>query len=320
VLEPCRESKVFRPPNPWIQGILSLVAEIYNQDKLKLNLKFEIEMLYRNLNLSINDAKASHSLAAHKRDPANNFDFAPDKAAPATPPPAPPAPPSAAALAAAAAAVAAAAARPGGPGAPAPPPEAPPPPPPGAPAPPRPPGPLEAAADVIGAAGTGFGADQGLYGGLHAGVHISVAQLGGAALVDRLGLRRLVPIAVDRAVVDIIEPVVNRSVTIACTATAELIVKDFAVEQDEQCMRKAAHLMVSSLAGQLALVTCREPMRVSLLEMLRSLLQPALEPVALEHAATARAPNHTPAHARRLPSDHQSSARPCLSMAWPQLR
>jgi len=151
-------------------------------------------------------------------------------------------------------------------------------------------------------------------------VHISVAQLGGAALVDRLGLRRLVPIAVDRAVVDIIEPVVNRSVTIACTATAELIVKDFAVEQDEQCMRKAAHLMVSSLAGQLALVTCREPMRVSLLEMLRSLLQPALEPVALEHAATARAPNHTPAHARRLPSDHQSSARPCLSMAWPQLR
>lgn len=60
------------------------------------------------------------------------------------------------------------------------------------------------------------------------------------------------------------------------------------MEQDEQCMRKAAHLMVSSLAGQLALVTCREPMRVSLLEMLRSLLQPALEPVALEHAATVR--------------------------------
>ncbi|KAK9843414.1 hypothetical protein WJX81_000935 [Elliptochloris bilobata] len=279
VLEPCRESKVFRPPNPWIQGILSLVAEIYNQEKLKLNLKFEIEMLYRNLNLSINDAKASHSLGAHKRDTTSNFDFAPDKVAPATPPPAP----SAQALAAAANAVAMAAARPGS-GAPAPPPEAPPPPPPGAPAPARPLGPAEAAAEVIGA--QGFGADQGLYSGLHAGVHISVAQLGGAALVERLGLKRLVPIAVDRAVVDIIEPVVNRSVTIACTATTELIIKDFAVEQDEQCMRKAAHLMVSSLAGQLALVTCREPMRVSLLEMLRSLLQPALEPVALEHAAT----------------------------------
>ena len=149
MLEPCRESKVFRPPNPWIQGILSLVAEIYSQDKLKLNLKFEIEMLYRNLNLSINDAKASHSLAAHKRDTSNNFDFAPDKAAPATPPPAP-SMPSAMALAAAANAVAAAAARPGL-GTPAPLPEAPPPPPPGAPA--RLPGPLEAAAEVIGAQG-----------------------------------------------------------------------------------------------------------------------------------------------------------------------
>lgn len=47
-----------------------------------------------------------------------------------------------------------------------------------------------------GHAGTGFGADQGLYSGLHAGVSISVAQLGGAALVERLGLKRLVPIAV----------------------------------------------------------------------------------------------------------------------------
>ena len=75
---------MFRPPNPWIQGILSLVAEIYNQDKLKLNLKFEIEMLYRNLNLSINDAKASHTLAGHKRDPTNNADFAPDKVSPAS--------------------------------------------------------------------------------------------------------------------------------------------------------------------------------------------------------------------------------------------
>ena len=68
------------------------------------------------------------------------------------------------------------------------------------------------------------------------------------------------------------------------------------MEQDEQCMRKAAHLMVSILAGQLALVTSREPLRVALLDVLRSLLQPALEPVALEHAATVRAcdPQSTP--------------------------
>lgn len=51
VLEPCKDSKVFKPPNPWVQSILALVAEIYAQDKLKLNLKFEIELLFRNMGI-----------------------------------------------------------------------------------------------------------------------------------------------------------------------------------------------------------------------------------------------------------------------------
>lgn len=38
-------------------------------------------------------------------------------------------------------------------------------------------------------------------------------------------------------------------------------------------MRKAAHLMVQNLAGSLALVTCKEPLRVSMSSHLRSLLQ-----------------------------------------------
>ena len=73
---------MFKPPNPWLQGILALVAEIYGQDKLKLNLKFEIEMMFRNLNLQIGDAKPSHSLAKHKRQIINNADFAADKTIP----------------------------------------------------------------------------------------------------------------------------------------------------------------------------------------------------------------------------------------------
>ena len=47
-------------------------------------------------------------------------------------------------------------------------------------------------------------------------------------------------------------------------ASEGLTVQDFAVEPDEQRMRKAAHLMVGSLAGSLALVTCRDPLRPSL--------------------------------------------------------
>lgn len=42
-------------------------------------------------------------------------------------------------------------------------------------------------------------------------------------------------------------------------------------------MRKAAHLMVSSLAGSLALVTCREPLRSSLATQLRHLLANTME-------------------------------------------
>jgi CCR4-NOT transcription complex subunit 1 len=80
VLEPCKDSKVFRPPNPWITGILSLMAEIYATDKLKLNLTFEIEMLFRNFNLQISDTRISKELSNRKRDMASNTDFTVDKA------------------------------------------------------------------------------------------------------------------------------------------------------------------------------------------------------------------------------------------------
>ena len=79
VLEPCKDSKVFRPPNPWITGILALMAEIYAQDKLKLNLTFEIEMLFRNFSLQISDTRVSKELVNRKRDMTSGTDFAVDK-------------------------------------------------------------------------------------------------------------------------------------------------------------------------------------------------------------------------------------------------
>ena len=47
--------------------------------------------------------------------------------------------------------------------------------------------------------------------------------------------------AIGRAIADIITPVVERSVTIACITARELIVKDFAMEPDAAKMRSAAH-------------------------------------------------------------------------------
>ncbi|OEU05862.1 hypothetical protein FRACYDRAFT_203889, partial [Fragilariopsis cylindrus CCMP1102] len=46
------------------------------------------------------------------------------------------------------------------------------------------------------------------------------------------------------------------------------------MESDENKMRKAGQLMVANLAGSLALVTCREPLRSSVSTHLRQLLTP----------------------------------------------
>ncbi len=59
----------------------------------------------------------------------------------------------------------------------------------------------------------------------------------------------------------IIIPVVERSVTIAGISTRELVAKDYAAEPNEEKMRKAGHLMAQKLAGSLALVTCKEPLK-----------------------------------------------------------
>jgi CCR4-NOT transcription complex subunit 1 len=52
-LEGAVKSKVFKPPNPWLMSILSLLAELYQFADLKLNLKFEIEVLYKALDLDL---------------------------------------------------------------------------------------------------------------------------------------------------------------------------------------------------------------------------------------------------------------------------
>ena len=67
-------------------------------------------------------------------------------------------------------------------------------------------------------------------------------------------------------------PVVERSVTIAGISTRELVLKDYVTEQSEDKLRKAGQLMGQKLAGSLALVTCKEPLRSNLSNHLRQVL------------------------------------------------
>lgn len=53
VMESCSKSKVFRPKNPWTMAIMNLLAELHREPDLKLNLKFEIEVLCKNLDLEV---------------------------------------------------------------------------------------------------------------------------------------------------------------------------------------------------------------------------------------------------------------------------
>jgi CCR4-NOT transcription complex subunit 1 len=58
-LEPCSQSQVFKPPNPWLMAVLSLLAELYHFTELKLNPRFEIEMLFKGLDVDLSTIEAT---------------------------------------------------------------------------------------------------------------------------------------------------------------------------------------------------------------------------------------------------------------------
>ncbi len=60
VLEASAKSKIFAPPNVWVMALMRLLAEIYHIPELKLNLKFEIELLCQHLELDLTGTHMSH--------------------------------------------------------------------------------------------------------------------------------------------------------------------------------------------------------------------------------------------------------------------
>lgn len=58
ILESANQSVVFRPPNPWLVGILAVLAELQREENVKLNLKFEIEVLCKSLAVDLNTLPA----------------------------------------------------------------------------------------------------------------------------------------------------------------------------------------------------------------------------------------------------------------------
>jgi CCR4-NOT transcription complex subunit 1 len=257
-LEGAKSSVIFRPPNPWLMGILGVFRAVYNVKGLKMNIKFEVEVLCKNLGIKLEDIPMRNDILSRRVAPVKerNPDFnIKTVTTPASKPVSTnmgtggrlvttPADSQALGI------------------------------------------PTGSVATADDASRTTASSDQHdtLIPNLASYVVVNqsvsqVLQSQGATGLSNLTtatVKRWVPVAVDRAIREIIHPVVERSVTIACITTKEIVTKDFAMESDESKMRRAGQLMVANLAGSLALVTCREPLRTSISTQLRQLLTASL--------------------------------------------
>ncbi|KAM8984625.1 CCR4-NOT transcription complex subunit 1 isoform 18-T18 [Ara ararauna] len=235
VLESSVRSVVFRPPNPWTMAIMNVLAELHQEHDLKLNLKFEIEVLCKNLALDINELKPGSLLK--DKDRLKNLDeqlSAPKKDV-KQPEELPP---------------------------------------------------ITTTASTTPATSTTCTATvppQPQY-SYH---DINVYSLGGLAPHITLNptiplfqahpqLKQCVRQAIERAVQELVHPVVDRSIKIAMTTCEQIVRKDFALDSEESRMRVAAHHMMRNLTAGMAMITCREPLLMSIATNLKNSFATAL--------------------------------------------
>ncbi|KAI0503129.1 Not1-domain-containing protein [Xylaria bambusicola] len=211
VLIQASRSTIFRPPNPWLMDIIHFLIELYHTAELKLNQKFEIEVLCKDLNLDHKSIEPSSEL--QDREP---IDDVGELSVPE----------------------------------------------------------LEQFEGL---------SLNGLPGPIAPGLSppslpVSVPEVSSLLsipptnemVVNTARLHEMVRNAVTKALHDIIQPVVDRSVTIAAISTQQMIHKDFATEPDENKLRTAAINMVKATAGSLAQVTSKEPLRANITNYLRA--------------------------------------------------
>uniref|UniRef100_A0A669AWK5 CCR4-NOT transcription complex subunit 1 n=1 Tax=Oreochromis niloticus TaxID=8128 RepID=A0A669AWK5_ORENI len=236
VLESSVRSMVFRPQNPWTMAIMNVLAELHQEHDLKLNLKFEIEVLCKNLSLDINELKPGNllkdkeklknleeQLSAPKKEAkppeeilcsicssslhpsCNHHHLCNDRA----------------------------------------------------------PHPQFSYHDINVYALAGLAP--------HININVNIP-----LLQAHPQLKQCVRQSVERAVQELVHPVVDRSIKIAMTTCEQIIRKDFALDSEESRMRVAAHHMMRNLTAGMAMITCREPLLMSIATNLKNSFAAAL--------------------------------------------
>jgi len=249
ILESCAKSKVFKPPNPWTMGIIRALVELHQQEGLKLNLKFEVEVLCKTLNLDLHScvrksnvlnnqevfSKIENQLGGGGKQSqpmpvANEHIVIPHH----TPSPAPQLVPS------------------------------------------HPP-----IANVPQTVSTPTAGNQSPGMQLFNYHDINVNSIAGLSqhilIQPNLPLLNLNPVlkqfvrpAIERAVQEWIAPVVERSMKISLTTAEQIIKKDFALDPDENRMCLAAHYLTRNLTAGMAMITCKDPLFVSITTALKN--------------------------------------------------
>lgn len=214
VLAQAKGSMIFKPPQPWLMELIGLLMELYHYAELKLNLKFEIEVMLKDLDLDVSEVEALNifrTLDLHREEEILQQQYAADG--------------------------------------------------------------MDGFGDMHlislskRAPNERFSSQDVLKSLPDLGAMLHYPPSSGTTSQQQL--KTIFLDAVQRAITEIIAPVVERSVTIAAISTTQLIEKDFAMEPSPEILQKSAHNVVKALSGSLALVTCKEPLRMSISNNIR---------------------------------------------------
>jgi CCR4-NOT transcription complex subunit 1 len=233
ILEKTAESSVFKPPNPWLMGILKVLVELYQYADLTLNLKFEVEVLCNSLRITLEDIEPSviirNHLAQDDIDGSQTLNLNNDMhklnldeyqnnantqvlQAPSQPTP------------------------------------------------------QIQASQISGLSANSPQFNENSY--IELVHHLGLE--GVTILVIHPALKKVFLEAIEKALREVLQLVVERSANMACYSTSALVLKDFALEPDEHKLRRAAQKVVERLAGNIAMVTAKDLLRESLSTHVRS--------------------------------------------------
>lgn len=229
VIESTAKSMVFKPPNPWTMAIMNVLAELHQEPDLKLNLKFEIEVLCKALNLEVADLKPAYYLKdpersqkiVHQLSPPSKMKDTGHQQLSLT---------AADEVASTSAAPTLQSASPAS---------------------------SQNEAFATGPSEPRYQLNEIGLQNFSANI-TNLMVLSPTLVLLHPQLKTIVRGALEKTIQDWVGPVVDRSVKISIKTTESIIRKDFALDSDEATMRQAAHYMARNLAAGMAMITCKD--------------------------------------------------------------